>query len=160
MKHLKIYEDYFGNQDYVNQKDLDFFNDLISYMDDYSNVPLKDAGWNYNELSYKDGRIGQTFKKEIGIYRKDLDKTVYKTFEISKISFQPTNVLDTVKDPYYESEYYSNKLEIPQEKLKEIFTKLFRKYTEEKHRNARGIEDERQEDLEKILKNKVGKYNL
>ena len=160
MKHLKIFEDYFGKE-YVNKKDLEFFEELLDYLDN--------ENWKYikNEFDGKREKTVESFKKSIPFsYNsgKEGQKTYYKDLEISKTFFEPKNILDAVKEPFYEVTYEDQILELPQEKVKGIFDKLYHEHSKKEIGHARnrrkGVEKERDNDLKELLGKQAKKYNL
>lgn len=159
MIHLKIYEDYFGDENYVNKKDLKFLDDLLSIVD------LNLETWSYQEAN-EDGRFTQQFKKIFSFNYNSGERTSYydKHLKIKKTSQEPKNILDRVKQPFYQIKYDDNILDISQERAKDIFDQLMQEQELDniKHAKTRKgyAEKERDEDVRKLVKKKVKKYNL
>lgn len=156
MNHIRIFEDYFGNQNHINKKDVEFFEELM----DYAGYDI--SQWNFLEHQHKNN-ISHVFSKDFDIeYKRNLFTS--KNFKITKDFYQPKNVVDIVSKPEYTVEYDDVKLDLPEEKIKEVFDKLYQEYTKDifKHANTRKeyAEKDRTNDLQSILKKKVKKYNL
>lgn len=160
MKHLKIFEDYF-TKEYVNKKDLLFFEELLDYLDN--------ENWEYDkkEFTLERTKFIESFRKGVPftyMSGKSEEKTHYKELEVSKTYFEPKNILDSVKKPFYEVKYDDQILELSQEKIKEFFDKLYLNHSEKKIEHAKnrknGVEKERSDDLKELLARNAKKYNL
>ena len=76
MKHLRIYEDYFGREDYVDKRDLNFFEELFDYLD---------GDWNYNKEEYSGSRAKEKPALTIKEERKRKLKKINKNDRFKKI---------------------------------------------------------------------------
>lgn len=167
MKHLKIYEDYFGNQEYVNKKDIDFFDELWSYIDEDHEEINNQEIWKYKESDFTDKKRKFQFTKELSFpYDSGKNGTGYykKTVRITKIVEYPKTTISVVDPEYYQVEYEDKKLNVPQEKIKNAFDFIyynqFNKNKERYIKHDEYEEEQREDELTKLLRRRVKKYNI
>lgn len=159
MKHLKIYEDYFGNEEYEDKKDSDFFHELWLLLKD-------EEDWIYDKNEY-DRKTCMLFSKGIKLEYdsgKNGKKIYDKTFKIIKYVEYPKNITDKPVSDSYEATYANKKLNVSQKKIKEVFDVLYSEHIKrdkEKDILWKEKEEEQREDaIKQLLNRTLNKYNL